>query len=1021
MSELSGRDGAERVKREARELLLDDIVGRRQWKGSKLGYVTGFSFITGIMSGAAGMVGKAAGRVTSLYGAMTRSEDTSALPVIDEAETDAARRFALAVEAHGKSEADLAQIASNTHRGFFLYAVLLLAVVVIGIASLRYGNITGLPRFMDVGLRFATVPALAALMIRFGYLNWIVRNRRLDGLGSYLTSGGLFPVKALGKGVLSAVIVSMVAGWVALAPSPAFAASDNCIRGTPGAGGATTTAMDLIAKPHCDDVFYNLMKYVVPGVGPIDDEHLTNAHKAVADGFTAFSGILMFVGSLMLGWHVLAGIVQSAYSGKVLGERWHQIWAPARVVLGLGSLAPVAGGYGAAQVMVVYLMLWGGNLANSIWTPYVTALANGIAPVTSTATTRASEAEKAREKAVQRLAGTESIVKEIVQREVCNAYVIAKMKASKNAGSHNGEADTRAPSNPRLKPEGTPFLSEAANWAYAMWDSYNSFGDKPRGNPVRLTTTTYKLNYGDLCGSVTLEVDSVATGGTSTDRASLQVLSGAEFDNARLKALEKLVAPDGAIRTGAKTLAATYVQGNASGVARGFMGTDAARDFANNYAAMVKQAGEQYAADMLAAAKKQLQELDLDKAGESQVKALLTEATTKGWAVSGTYYVTLSQVQGAAYSKAMVRPSFKERTAKPDDAVDEIWKGLVGTKDNPGGLEAEFKNWWENNVRTSFKEISLISVNAGRSERAPDSWLNSILDSITTSLALDGALGLMKDLDPVNPMKSMIDFGHFILMCYWATLAALVALGLLSITPVGAAINAVGSSPLWGIVVTFVQLLVMAVFAVGVIHAYVIPMIPYVQVLFFLMGMMVLLVEALIAAPLWAFFHVRMDGQDLVDQVQRPGYMIAFNLLLRPSLMILGLMMSLFVFGAMSWFVSNTFVVAARAAGSGHSVGIIGMVVMVSLLCFLHYHLALRSFGLINQVPDRVTRWFGQGGENLGEERDNEKMAAFAVGRLGSKAESLLQASAAGAGNHDGQHNPKPGSKPLGSPTFKKK
>lgn len=29
--------------------------------------------------------------------------------------------------------------------------------------------------------------------------------------------------------------------------------------------------------------------------------------------------------------------------------------------------------------------------------------------------------------------------------------------------------------------------------------------------------------------------------------------------------------------------------------------------------------------------------------------------------------------------------------------------------------------------------------------------------------------------------------------------------------------------------------------------------------------------------------NVRMDGQDLIDPVQRPGYVIAVNLLLRPN------------------------------------------------------------------------------------------------------------------------------------------
>src|SRR5690606_5049182 len=106
-------------------------------------------------------------------------------------------------------------------------------------------------------------------------------------------------------------------------------------------------------------------------------------------------------------------------------------------------------------------------------------------------------------------------------------------------------------------------------------------------------------------------------------------------------------------------------------------------------------------------------------------------------------------------------------------------------------------------------------------------------------------------------------------------------------------------------------MLAMAVIAAGAVHAYILPMIPYVMMFFFVASMLLLVVEALVAAPLWAFFHVRMDGDDFVSDVQRPGYMIAFNLILRAPLAIFGLILSLLTFGAMQWFASVTFWPAA--------------------------------------------------------------------------------------------------------------
>src|SRR5690606_11913578 len=41
-----------------------------------------------------------------------------------------------------------------------------------------------------------------------------------------------------------------------------------------------------------------------------------------------------------------------AYSGKVLGERYHQIWAPLRVVIGFGLLIPIAGGFSSVHYVL---------------------------------------------------------------------------------------------------------------------------------------------------------------------------------------------------------------------------------------------------------------------------------------------------------------------------------------------------------------------------------------------------------------------------------------------------------------------------------------------------------------------------------------------------------------------------------------------------------------------------------------------------------------------------------------------
>ena len=132
-----------------------------------------------------------------------------------------------------------------------------------------------------------------------------------------------------------------------------------------------------------------------------------------------------------------------------------------------------------------------------------------------------------------------------------------------------------------------------------------------------------------------------------------------------------------------------------------------------------------------------------------------------------------------------------------------------------------------------------------------------------------------------------------------------------------------------------------------------------------------------------------MDGQDLVSDVQKPGYMIAFNLLLRPALMIFVLILSYIVFGAMAWFVEATFFPVVASMGANQAVGPIGAVIMIIMVTYIHYQLAVRAFSLITQVPDRVTRWFGQGGEHLGEEDDSNKTSGLIVAQTTNRLEGM--------------------------------
>lgn len=153
-------------------------------------------------------------------------------------------------------------------------------------------------------------------------------------------------------------------------------------------------ALDLLATPSQHDIAMSWVNAILPS-------DMSSPYGAALGTFAAS---LTFLASLLLGFHVLVGIVSSAYSGKVLGERYHQIWAPLRVVIGFGLLIPIAGGFSSAHHALRDLVAVPSiNLGNASWLTFVDKIAGDEVPI------------------VTHAAGGSKLVLDIMEHEICAA------------------------------------------------------------------------------------------------------------------------------------------------------------------------------------------------------------------------------------------------------------------------------------------------------------------------------------------------------------------------------------------------------------------------------------------------------------------------------------------------------------------------------------------------------------------------------------------------------------------------
>ena len=148
-------------------------------------------------------------------------------------------------------------------------------------------------------------------------------------------------------------------------------------------------------------------------------------------------------------------------------------------------------------------------------------------------------------------------------------------------------------------------------------------------------------------------------------------------------------------------------------------------------------------------------------------------------------------------------------------------------------------------------------------------------------------------------------------------------------------------------------------------------------------GWLIMLLEAVIAAPLWAFMLLRMDGQDFIDRAQAPGVSLLFNLFLRPAIGMLA-----FIGGSLllNEILGGLILLWDRAASfqmTPDFLGIFYWAVSNVLLGFIMWHLYLRMFGLIPTIADHIGHWMGLGTSpsfNDGGETSAAVGAAVGVG-----------------------------------------
>jgi len=677
-------------------------------------------------------------------------------------------------------------------------------------------------------------------------------------------------------------------------------------------------------------IFGSIVDIIVGGTGPSNPDAMLGALSEVLN-----TGMLFFTG-LIAGYVFLTGLLNSAHEGNPLGKVYNTMWVPLRMTMAVALVLPFAGGYSTMQIGVLWLAGHGIGMANSTWNASLDFMANNgsLYPPVITMDYEAIARNNLQSRVCMHGINTAdrhtNIIDDPIER--------ASNNLNTNLATANQAESALPPSNYTVQQRfdsNYSTIQAGVQWGIEMLSGFSN------GVPH---------NYGaNPCGSISLTFP-VTDDGISISNAINTFQSDVINATANLDSSLDPLARAIVAYSVDPTLPTPDINAFNSSV----------NSFKNRYIAAVNTAMSSIAT----------QRLNKWAGGDPEVAGMNNSARTAGWLSAGAWYWDFQRINAETQDLINVAPTMTGPT-------DEVLKNEDYQK-----IQEAFITYTKNMNVTDNYGATVTSLE--RSSYSDENWsANFILDG--TKNFMDYAL---KNPDPVSGMSNL---GHAMII--------LVEAGWLASRPVdyvtgtakdvaettGGFTGAAGvaiTAPIRAIFRDSVNMFLMGaimLIPLALMLAFYLPATPLILWVMGIAGWFVLLIEAVIAAPIWAASHAMPEGDGLVGQRAMAGYMVMLSLFLRPTLMLFGFFAGMVLMIVMGKVVSLLFIPYMSSMTADKLSGIATMFGMMAIFTALIIQIAHRAYGLIHEVPDKVLRYIGGGAESLGEANNEQQGRSFFI------------------------------------------
>lgn len=635
----------------------------------------------------------------------------------------------------------------------------------------------------------------------------------------------------------------------------------------------------------------------------------------LASSISRLNELVLLVGGILLAYTLIAGTMQTAHDGEMLGKKWSSMWTPIRTSLGIAAIVPYINGYAIIQVIVMWLVLQGVGGANLVWNTYI-----------SLNTSSQNQSPNS-----TNVAGLTPFAENMLKTLVCTYTVESKLFGLQGDGAaYVGNSNYQGIMVPQETTNGT---TGAKRW------TADGFGETGCGgyDPSK----SYTMN---LTSQFLFPAD------PSAYQADIEPIQRAH-EVATRRLVERL-----------KPMARAIAYSNeVQGI--GY------KDIANYY--KMQTYIDEYKGTVLTASANSLQT-------NETMENIKRNIARDGWVTAGAWYVEWSKVNAQIRAQIGNMPAY---TAMTPSVFESSGLGSdINTNINTK-LVAVLK---EQNYTDRFGVVErndtltdVSSVTQGDPWNKISGWIFGskwINDVQNSNRAMGVTTASFKD--PIIVAESL-----------GSTLVAGSATAL--------AASAITGNTILKALTVDLQLLIfsialpMMIFAMTL--AYYIPFIPFIVWFGGVVGWLVMVVEAIIAAPLWAVAHLHPDGDGVVGRGGQ-GYSLVLSLVLRPALMIVGLAASMVLMLPIGFFLHSMFLPAFELSQGG-AASLFGLIALVAIYTTFLVNIITKVVGLMHVIPDQILRWMGGPSSDLGSygQQANQGMQAAAGAFLGASGSKIIE------------------------------